>query len=103
MVRSLFVVSPKVLLLLFLQNSNAMTVENFRPVKGLIRIYRCAKTESLANVMSPKSVAECVILEQTGLIVDLRSKVERDDAQAQLWMDRFGFDEALDTTAVKLF
>jgi hypothetical protein len=101
MVQNLFVLlllSPKVvllLLLLCLQDSNAMTVENFRPVKGLSRIYRCAKTESLANVMSPQSVAECVILNQTGLIIDLRSTVERDDAQAQLWMDRFGF-EALD-------
>ena len=94
----LFFVSFKVLLLLYLKHSNAMTVENFRPVKGLIRIYRCARTESLADVMSPQSVAECAILNQTGLIVDLRSKVERDDAQAQLWMDRFGF-EALDIKA----
>jgi hypothetical protein len=84
---------PLVLLaFLFVDTATAaMTVENFRPVVGTSRIYRCAKTEPLASVTQPETEAERIILQQTGLIVDLRSDMERDDAKGKEWMDRFGF------------
>ena len=87
-------------LLLADKESCAMTVENFRAVNGINRIYRCAKTEPLAGVANPRTEAEHVILRQSGLIIDLRSQSERDDEQAQLWMDRYGF-EAVDARVGK--
>jgi len=94
---------PLLLLLqvLFIKDSYAAmttTVENFRPVNGLSRVYRCAKTEPLATVSSPNTDAECLILQQTGLVLDLRSDAERDDLQAKQWMERFGF-QAFDAAA----
>lgn len=87
-------------LLLVSRESCAMTVENFRAVNGINRIYRCAKTEPLAGVANPRTEAEHVILRQSGLIIDLRSQSERDDDQAQQWMDRYGF-EAVDARVAK--
>jgi hypothetical protein len=94
---------PLLLLLqvLFIKDTYAAmttTVENFRPVNGLSRVYRCAKTEPLATVSSPNTDAECLILQQTGLVLDLRSDAERDDLQAKQWMERFGF-QAFDAAA----
>eukprot|EP00545_Synedropsis_sp_CCMP1620_P002172 CAMPEP_0119009120 /NCGR_PEP_ID=MMETSP1176-20130426/4156_1 /TAXON_ID=265551 /ORGANISM="Synedropsis recta cf, Strain CCMP1620" /LENGTH=97 /DNA_ID=CAMNT_0006961575 /DNA_START=35 /DNA_END=328 /DNA_ORIENTATION=- len=66
-------------------------VENFRPVGGVSRIYRCAKTEPLASVTTPTCEASRVILEETGLVIDLRSEAERDDSEGAEWMERFGF------------
>lgn len=64
-------------LLLFINTTTAvisMTIENnFRPVVGTTRIYRCAKTEPLASVTQPKTDAERIILQETGLVLDLRS------------------------------
>lgn len=68
-----------------------MSVENFRLVNGINRVYRCAKTEPLAGVANPSTEAEHVILREAGLVIDLRSQSERDDDQGQLWMDRYGF------------
>eukprot|EP00545_Synedropsis_sp_CCMP1620_P003392 CAMPEP_0119023828 /NCGR_PEP_ID=MMETSP1176-20130426/30715_1 /TAXON_ID=265551 /ORGANISM="Synedropsis recta cf, Strain CCMP1620" /LENGTH=269 /DNA_ID=CAMNT_0006978969 /DNA_START=150 /DNA_END=956 /DNA_ORIENTATION=+ len=76
-----------------------MTVENFRLVGGMSRIYRCAKTEPLSAVTEPETEAECIILQQTGLVVDLRSDMERDDELGKEWMDRFGFQTPLDVAA----
>jgi hypothetical protein len=86
---------PLVLLAFLFVNTaticTAMTVENFRPVVGTLRIYRCAKTEPLAAVTHPETEAERIILQQTGLVVDLRSDMERDDDMGKEWMERFGF------------
>lgn len=74
-------------------------VENFRPVAGTTRLYRCANTDVLAQT---NDASECSILSQAGLIVDLRSQEERDEDQAQQWMQRHGFqcaDEVQETTS----
>lgn len=76
----------------------ATTIENFRPVGGVARIYRCAKTEPLAAVTTPSCDASRVILKETGLVLDLRSKQERDDSRGAEWMARFGF-AAVDAVA----
>jgi hypothetical protein len=76
----------------------ATGVKNFRPVTGLSRVYRCAQTEPLAEVTHPNNDAENIILLETGLIVDLRSEIERDDSKAELWMPKFGFT-ALEASA----
>jgi Tyrosine phosphatase family len=111
-------------------------VENFRPVAGTRRLYRCASTDGLVrferrhdsasaddsendSASSASSVssttttattarllpigqesAESIILSQAGLIVDLRSQMERDEVQALQWMTDHGFeavDVAVDT------
>jgi len=81
---------------------NAMVIENFRPVSGTTRIYRCAKTEPLANIIAeePSSQPEIILSTQTGLIVDLRSPIERDETKTQQWMARFAFQatEGTDTS-----
>jgi Tyrosine phosphatase family len=70
----------------------SMSVANFRPVRAVPRIYRCAKTEGLADVITPTTEAERIILQESGLIIDLRSRDERNDEICNLWMVRFGFD-----------
>lgn len=50
-------------------------------------------------VTQPETKAERIILEQTGLVVDLRSDMERDDEMGKQWMDRFGFQAPLDAAA----
>jgi hypothetical protein len=111
----------------------ASVVENFRPVMGTTRLYRCASTDGLAQVgrfvtttndeedyddtrslsssssgsssvsaASPSTTsltaaiggtnnAESIILHRASLIIDLRSAMERDEAQATLWMNNHGF------------
>jgi Tyrosine phosphatase family len=132
-----------------------MIVENFRPVAGTTRMYRCASTDGLARLpyyvddsqqqqqqqqqqaerrcsssssSVPSSVsssslstisstatasaiddeeddearttvtAEAIILRRAGLIVDLRSAAERDEALATQWMNVYGF-QAVDGTS----
>jgi hypothetical protein len=111
-------------------NVAASVVENFRPVAGTTRLYRCASTDGLAQVgrrfitttedeedddtrssssssssglssvsaASPPTstavggtTAELILLRRASLIIDLRSSMERDEAQATLWMNEHGF------------
>ena len=83
-------------------------VPNFRPAAGLKRIYRCANTDKLGNLF-PNTIAdnskeeddalfqreaqdknspEYVLLYNAGLILDLRSKSERNETKAQTWMSK---------------
>ena len=67
----------------------AMTIENFRPVQGTQRIFRCAKTEPLATC-GAKDTNE-LVANDVGLVIDLRSPAERDAAATAVWMERDGF------------
>ena len=68
-------------------------VSNARICAGLPMVLRCASTDGLANVKADGSEAHtctCMfdeaIRKKAGLILDLRSPSERDEAQAQAWM-----------------
>jgi hypothetical protein len=70
---------------------NGDCIKNFRPAAGLNNVYRCAKTDGLGDRLgaSDLSKAEQLVLYQAGLIVDLRSKVERDEEKARTWMSQY--------------
>lgn len=72
--------------------SNQNCVENFRPASGLKNVYRCAKTDGLEDRLDTAaadlSEGERLILYQAGLILDLRSDVERDEPKALSWMSQ---------------
>jgi len=73
-------------------------VRNFRQAAGLSRIYRCANTDKLGTLFDvenavedgslkfDRSSAEYKMLHDAGLILDLRSDSERNEAQARSWM-----------------
>ncbi|KAG7343768.1 protein tyrosine/serine phosphatase [Nitzschia inconspicua] len=86
------------------------SVQNFRPVAGIPKetICRCASTDVLGAKLkvldatkqlqsnssltshlfeSCCSSADVTILSQAGMIIDLRSAVERDESNAQFWMN----------------
>lgn len=81
---------------------NQPVVKNFRPVQGLAGIYRCADTDGLATLcpctvsddeneahfVDKRSDAERIILEDAGLIIDLRTPSERNSFLAERWMSR---------------
>jgi hypothetical protein len=71
-------------------SSRPCCIQNFRQAAGLPRIYRCASTDPLADILNDKSwhEPERVLLQDTGLILDLRSDSERNDQQAQQWMSQ---------------
>jgi hypothetical protein len=66
-------------------------VKNFRQAKGLVNIYRCAKTDDLGDLVNTDrkslSRADRMLLFEAGLILDLRSPSERKEAQTQKWME----------------
>ncbi len=78
-------------------------IRNFRQAAGLRRIYRCANTdplgtlfvgnsdddgdESKRNLFNTPSLAENILLNKAGLILDLRSSSERNETLAQKWMN----------------
>lgn len=73
-------------------------IRNFRQAAGLRRIYRCASTDKLGTLFEVenededgslnlnRSSAEYKMLHDAGLILDLRSDSERNEAQARSWM-----------------
>jgi len=71
-------------------------VQNFRQAASLPGIYRCASTDGLAEVFNEAGGAiqcksnspENILLNRAGLILDLRSQSERDEASARRWMER---------------
>lgn len=71
-------------------------IENFRPVQGTERIYRCAKTEPLAT----EPQLDPVMAQKIGLVLDLRSEAERDPAAEEVWMQRYGFRRDTGTDCV---
>jgi hypothetical protein len=76
-----------------------MSIQNFRPATGLPEdiVYRCASTDVLGDRLkqmeerSPQSslddVADKTVLNEGGLIFDLRSAVERKEDKAGYWMN----------------
>jgi hypothetical protein len=72
--------------------SNRNCVQNFRPASGLQNVYRCAKTDGLGDRLDAAdddlSEGERLILYQAGLILDLRSDVERDEKKSRSWMSQ---------------
>ena len=72
--------------------SNRNCIQNFRPASGLNNVYRCAKTDGLGDRLDVAdddlSEGERLILYQAGLILDLRSDVERDELKSRNWMSK---------------
>lgn len=72
--------------------SRPCCIENFRQAPGLPRIYRCASTDPLAHVVEEDRASlhepERILMEETGLILDLRSDSERDNREAKMWTSR---------------
>jgi hypothetical protein len=74
----------------------APNVQNFRQTYGFSRIYRCASTDGLADILdehgsfetAPLQDAEHILLHDTGLILDLRSDTERDEERVKRWTSR---------------
>lgn len=68
-------------------------IENFRQAAGLPRIYRCASTDQLANVVASQDwhEPERILLQDTGLVLDLRSESERNDKLAEQWTSQASF------------
>ena len=70
-------------------------VKNFRQAASLPGIYRCASTDGLAKVFEDAAKpVQCIddspaeiLLNRAGLILDLRSQSERDEASARRWME----------------
>ena len=70
-------------------------VKNFRQAASLPGIYRCASTDDLAKVFEDAAeTVQCIddspeeiLLNRAGLILDLRSQSERDEASARRWME----------------
>lgn len=75
--------------------SRPCCIENFRQASGLPRIYRCASTDPLADILDETASAlhepERILLQDTGLIIDLRSASERDEERSQRWTARTPF------------
>eukprot|EP00557_Chaetoceros_sp_GSL56_P002777 CAMPEP_0176500480 /NCGR_PEP_ID=MMETSP0200_2-20121128/13576_1 /TAXON_ID=947934 /ORGANISM="Chaetoceros sp., Strain GSL56" /LENGTH=375 /DNA_ID=CAMNT_0017899155 /DNA_START=108 /DNA_END=1235 /DNA_ORIENTATION=- len=80
-------------------------IKNFRKAAGLNRVYRCGNTDGLGHVDFDSASASTDTLEQeeisrdniiheimwkksSGLILDLRSDTERNEALAQAWMNK---------------
>lgn len=76
--------------------TTAPYLQNFRQASGLNRIYRCASTDTLADILeehgsfetAPLQHSERILLHETGLILDLRSGSERDEERARRWASR---------------
>ena len=72
-------------------------VKNFRQAASLPGIYRCASTDGLAKIFEDEGGTmrvqyssrspEDLLLNRAGLILDLRSQSERDEASARRWME----------------
>ena len=76
--------------------TTASVVKNFRQAASLPGIYRCASTDGLAalfedvdgTIQCINNSPEDILLNRAGLILDLRSPSERDEASASRWMER---------------
>jgi len=84
-------------------SSPSPVVRNFRRVGGLLSsassssassvvpLYRCANTDLLADRLhddkdGEDAIIRQILLEQAGLVIDLRSDSERDETKATAWM-----------------
>jgi hypothetical protein len=81
---------------------NNNLIKNFRKASGFEHLYRSASTDALGDLINDyndngdsiipplslknKSSPEYIILNEIGLILDLRSPSERDELKAQKWM-----------------
>jgi len=78
--------------LISVKSGTRSSVRNFRQATSLPRIYRCASTDGLADfdacriIPLDRESPEYVLLHRAGLILDLRSPAERDEAKATIWM-----------------
>ena len=67
----------------------ARSIENFRLVAGMNNIFRCASTDGLGDQESVDlSGPDIFVFKEAGLILDLRSASERNEASACNWMAR---------------
>jgi hypothetical protein len=75
-------------------SDDGISIRNFRSVLGMDGlIFRCGETDRLGKLFMnhgslghEKSAQANILLEQTGLTLDLRSPSERDEILAQAWM-----------------
>ena len=74
------------------QESTHPIIQNFRQAASLPNIYRCASTDNLADIftnnINPIHPNDDIVLNKSGLILDLRSSSERNEAKSQLWMNQ---------------
>ena len=79
------------------KQESGCNIENFRAVAGLGNVFRCASTDALADPLSSEQQQQqttclvgpdALVFDQAGLIIDLRSSSERDEAKAQYWMKK---------------
>lgn len=72
-------------------------IRNFRQARGLRGVYRCGNTDCLGDLVFQEDFAtspdddeskRVLLSSERGLILDLRSPSERDEAKAQKWMSR---------------
>jgi hypothetical protein len=68
----------------------ACSINNFRLVAGINNIFRCASTDGLGDQENAAALSgpDIFVFEEAGLILDLRSASERNEASARNWMDR---------------
>jgi hypothetical protein len=80
--------------------ATTFVIENFRQASGIPNVYRCASTDGLGDesrmdddlcISGSTRSHDQFVLEHAGLIFDLRSPSERNEAQAQNWMRRAKF------------
>ncbi len=74
------------------------TIQNFRQAVGIRNIYRCASTDVLGekimvhgeNDDEYRAIVDHdrFVLQQVGLILDLRSASEREEVHARVWMNK---------------
>jgi len=75
---------------------------NFRLVGGLddnVPLYRCGDTDKVLECES-SSVARQILLQDAGLVIDLRSDSERDETAARAWMEQAGYTVQRDTLSL---
>jgi hypothetical protein len=72
------------------EETAACFIENFRLVAGINNIFRCASTDGLGDQENAADLSgpDKFVFEEAGLILDLRSASERNEASARNWMAR---------------
>ena len=67
------------------------SIRNFRRAAGIENVFRCGSTDELGVKIEDNcqqwSNAEWFVLQQAGMILDLRSPGERNEPQARKWME----------------
>jgi hypothetical protein len=71
------------------EETAACSIANFRLVAGINNVFRCASTDGLGDQENADlSGPDIFVFEEAGLILDLRSASERNEASACNWMAR---------------